>query len=94
MEIVKNLLGSITKLNLTEELKRETLKMIHRTYVGFNVIYTYGSVNFNEGKVGAGFYNQENSEKYYTPASSRSNMDAELLALNAALTSCIKFIHQ
>lgn len=87
IEIVDNFPGHLTKLNLWEELREETLEMIHITYVGFPLIYTEGSVNLNAGKAAAGFYNQESGETCYILASWRSSINTYLLAIK--LTSCI-----
>lgn len=62
--------------------------MISSKYCNHVKIFTDGSVDLENGLAGAGFFNQSTGEKFFVPASSNSSMDAELLAINAALVSC------
>ena len=64
--------------------------LLNTTFSDYVKIYTDGSVNLDLKKSGAGYYNQNSGESFYAPTNSRSSMDAELTAINAALVSCLE----
>ena len=89
MEIRLELPSKLTKADLPGELRSETLDMLSTQYSNFVKIFTDGSVDLRQNKSGAGFFNQNSGEIFFAPSNGASSMDAELLAINAALLSCL-----
>ena len=91
MEIYLELPKKLTKADLPELLRQETLELLNTTFSDYVKIYSDGSVNLDLKKSGAGYYNQNSGESFYAPTNSRSSMDAELTAINAPLV--LSLIH-
>ena len=66
-------------------LREVSVTLIQEKYHGFAKIYTDGSVDKVNNKEGAAYYCPETGDSFSLPCDVSSSMNAELLALNAAL---------